>query len=84
MPQGNSIVRSITLPLPDSNISETFAMALPQDYAMINWPAQQFTWDRSTITIGTLCRYAPTYSAVIAGVQGVGVGSFSWSPYTDS
>ena len=28
MPQGNTIIRSVQLPLPDANISETFAMAL--------------------------------------------------------
>jgi len=69
MPQGNSIVRSITLPLPNSNVSETFAMALAQEYAMVNWPPTQFTWDSSTITIGTLCSYAPTYSALLQGIQ---------------
>jgi hypothetical protein len=73
MPAGNSIVRSIALPLPNSNISETFAMALVQDYAMVNWPPTQFTWDSSTITIGTLCSYAPTYSALLQGINSSGV-----------
>lgn len=43
MPAGNSVIRSITLPMPNSNISETFAWAGPQDYAMINWVPTQFT-----------------------------------------
>jgi hypothetical protein len=83
LPAGNSIIRSVNLPLPDANISETFAMALPQDYAMVNWPPQQFTWDSSTITIGTLCSYAPSYSALLQGIQSTGI---SQSPpnYSDS
>jgi len=73
MPQGNAWIRSTTLPLPDANISETFAMALVQDYAQIAWPPVQFTYDSSTILIGTLFSYAPTYSALIQGIQGSGV-----------
>jgi hypothetical protein len=65
MPQGNSIVRQFTLPLPDSNISETFAMSYVQDYGAINWPPAQFTYDQSTITISTLCSYPPTFSALV-------------------
>lgn len=73
IPQGNSIVRSTTLPMPDSNISETFAMSVVQDYCQFQWPAVQFTWDSSTLVIGTLCSYAPTYSALLQGIQGVSV-----------
>ncbi len=83
MPAGNSIIRSINLPLPDANISETFAMALPQDYAMINWAPQQFTWDSSTITIGTLCSYAPSYSGLLQGIASTGIGQVPPS-YSDS
>ena len=83
LPQGNTIIRSVQLPLPDANISETFAMALPQDYAAIVWAPQQFTWDSSTITIGTLCSYAPSYSALLQGIQGVGIGTTPPS-YSDS
>ena len=72
MPQGNSMIRSISLPLPNSNVSETFAWAGPQDYSLVNWAPQQFSWDSSTIIIGTLCSYAPTYSALLQGIQGVG------------
>ena len=31
LPQGNALVRSTTLPIPDSNVSETSVMVLPQD-----------------------------------------------------
>jgi hypothetical protein len=72
MPQGNSMIRSVTVPLPSSNISETFAWAGPQDYSLVNWAPQQFSWDSSTIILGTLCSYAPTYSALLQGIVGVG------------
>jgi hypothetical protein len=81
MPAGNSVIRSISLPMPDSNVSECFAMSLVQDYCAINWPPTQFTYDQSTITIGTLCSYAPTYSALIQGIQSSGVPQ---TPPTDS
>jgi hypothetical protein len=35
MPQGNALIRSVTLPIPDSNVSETSYMALPQDYVAV-------------------------------------------------
>ena len=31
LPQGNALVRSTTLPIPDSNVAETSVMVLPQD-----------------------------------------------------
>jgi hypothetical protein len=73
MPQGNSVVLSKTLPLPDSNVSETFYWAGPQDYCAVSWPPTQFTYDQSTIVIGTLCSAAPQFSALIQGIQGSGV-----------
>jgi hypothetical protein len=35
MPQGNALIRSVTLPIPDSNVAETSYMALPQDYVAV-------------------------------------------------
>jgi hypothetical protein len=72
-PQGNALVRSSTLPIPDSNVGETFAVACVQDYAAIDWVPVQFTWDCSTVIISTLCSYAPTWSGVIQGIQSPGV-----------
>ena len=34
-PQGNSLIRQKTLPIPDSNVSETSVMVLPQDYVAV-------------------------------------------------
>lgn len=74
LPQGNSLVRSTTLPIPDSNVSETSVMVLPQDYIAVQWPVVQFTYDASTFEIGTMCHYAPAWSAIIQGIQGTGIG----------
>lgn len=68
-PQGNAMVRSVTLPIPDSNVSQTSVMALPQDYVAVQWPVTQFTYDASTFEIGTFAHYAPGWSGVIQGIQ---------------
>ena len=74
-PQGNSLIRQKTLPIPDSNVSETSVMVLPQDYVAVQWPVTQFTYDASTFEIGTFCHYAPTWNGLIQGIQGVGIGT---------
>jgi hypothetical protein len=71
-PQGNALVRSKTLPIPDSNVSETSYMAMVQDYVAIQWPVIQMTYDASTFEIGTLVNVAPGWNALIQGIQGVG------------
>ena len=73
-PQGNSLIRQKTLPIPDSNVSETSVMVLPQDYVAVQWPVVQFTYDASTFEIGTFCHYAPAWNGIIQGIQGVGIG----------
>ena len=62
MPQGNALIRSRTLPIPDSNVSQTSVMSMVQDYAAIQWPAVQFSYDCSTISVGTMAHYAPAWS----------------------
>jgi hypothetical protein len=74
-PQGTSLIRSTTLPIPDSNVAETSVMVLPQDYVAVQWPVTQFTYDASTFQIGTMCHYAPAWSALIQGIQGSGIGN---------
>lgn len=83
MPAGNAIVRSVTLPIPDSNVSETSVMVLPQDYVAVQWPTVQFTYDASTFEIGTMCHYAPQWSGLIQGIQSTGIGNIPPS-YGDS
>ncbi len=41
------MIRSKTLPMPQTNISETTALAAVQDYMQIQWPAIQLTYDQS-------------------------------------
>jgi hypothetical protein len=74
-PQGNALIRQKTLPIPDSNVSETSVMTLPQDYVAVQWPVTQFTYDASTFEIGTFCHYAPAWNGLIQGIQGVGIGT---------
>lgn len=69
MPQGNAMVRSRTLPIPDSNVAETSVMALVQDYVAVQWPVTQFSYDASTLEIGTMAHYAPGWSGLIQGIQ---------------
>ena len=69
MEQGTSAVMSWTLPLPDSNISETWAWVGPQDYLGQSWPVIQQSYDFSTYVRGTLVGYAPTYNAVLTGIK---------------
>ena len=75
MPQGNALIRQKTLPIPDSNVSETSVMVLPQDYVAVQWPVVQFTYDASTFEIGTFCHYAPGWNGLIQGISGVGIGN---------
>jgi len=73
-PQGNSLIRQKTLPIPDSNVSETSVIVAVQDYVAVQWPVQQFTYDASTFTISTMAHYAPAWNGVISGIAGVGIG----------
>jgi hypothetical protein len=69
MPQGNALVLSHTLPMPDSQVSQTTQYVLPQDYMAINWPVIQHTYDISTYWFGALVHYAPAWSGFIGGIQ---------------
>lgn len=74
-PQGNSLIRQKTLPIPDSNVSETSYMVMVQDYVAVQWPVVQFTYDASTFEIGTFAHVAPAWNGLIQGIQGVGIGT---------
>ncbi|MGH3376333.1 MAG: hypothetical protein ACRDP6_16490 [Actinoallomurus sp.] len=68
MPLGCSIVRSRTLPVPDSEVSNTSEVINVQDYMAVEWPVVQFTYDQSTYMYGTLVHYAPGWSGAITGL----------------
>ena len=82
-PQGQALIRQKTLPMPYSNITETTALATVQDFMQIAWPAVQFTYDSSLFWVSALCHYAPSYSGLIQGIAGNGIGTVSPSD-TDS
>lgn len=68
LPQGNSLVLSHTLPIPDSSVSNTVEYHLPQDYMAINWPVIQHTYDISSYWLGALVHYAPAWSGAVKGI----------------
>jgi hypothetical protein len=68
LPQGNMPIISWTLPLPDSNISDTFAVYNVQDYMAIEWPVTQFAYETSSFWYGTFVSYAPAWQAAITGI----------------
>lgn len=69
MPVGVSFAWSKTLPVPDSEVSNTFAVNNVVDYIGYDWPDIQFTYDFSTYQLGTFVPYAPAWSGAIVGLQ---------------
>lgn len=69
MPLGAAIIRSRTLPVPDSEVSNTSEIVNVQDYMSVEWPVVQFTYDQSTYMFGTLVHYAPAWSGAITGLS---------------
>jgi hypothetical protein len=68
MPFGTSIIWSKTLPVPDSEIANTFEVRNVQDYLMYPWPVIQYTYDASTYQLGTFVPYAPAWSGALTGL----------------
>lgn len=68
-PAGSVFVRSKTLPIPDSEVSETSKMVMVQDYMSVDWPQIQFTYDQSTYTFGTMVHQAPKWNGALVGIQ---------------
>jgi hypothetical protein len=68
LPQGNMPIISWTLPLPDSNISDVFAVYNVQDYMAIEWPVTQFAYETSSYWYGTMVCYAPAWQGAITGI----------------
>jgi hypothetical protein len=70
MPAGCAMIRSKTLPVPDSEVSATSAVVNVQEYMSVDWPVIQMTYDQSTYLYGTLVHYAPAWSGLIVGITG--------------
>jgi hypothetical protein len=71
LPQGTMPILSWTLPLPDSNVSDTFAVYNVQDYSAIEWPVTQFAYETSSYWYGTFVCYAPAWQGAITGITKV-------------
>lgn len=66
--QGVSPILSWTLPLPDSQISDTWKVFNVQDYMAIQWPVTQFAYEASTYWYGTFLCYAAQWQGCISGI----------------
>lgn len=69
MPSGTALIRSLTLPVPDSEVSNTAEVVCVQDYMAIDWPVIQATYDQSTYVYSALVHYAPAWSGMIMGIK---------------
>jgi hypothetical protein len=69
MPSGTALIRSLTLPVPDSEVSNTAEMVCVQDYMAVDWPVIQATYDQSTYVYSALVHYAPAWSGLILGIK---------------
>jgi hypothetical protein len=69
MPSGAALIRSLSLPVPDSEISNTAEVINVQDYMAIDWPVIQATYDQSTYLYGALVHYAPAWSGLLLGIK---------------
>lgn len=68
MPAGVALIRSRTLPVPDSEVSNTNEVVNVQDYMAVEWPNVQMTYDVSTYQMGVLVHYAPAWSGSLVGI----------------
>jgi hypothetical protein len=69
LPQGNSLIVSDTLPMPDSQVSEVFAVWNVQDLMGVDWPVNQFAYESSSYWYGTAICYAPGWLGSISGIK---------------
>jgi hypothetical protein len=68
MPQGNCPIISDTLPIPDSQVSNVWAVCNVQDFMGIDWPVTQFAYESSSYWFGTMINYAPGWNGCVSGV----------------
>lgn len=69
LPQGVAPIISKTLPIPDTEVSDVWAVVNVQDYQGIQWPVTQFSYDFSTYWRGTLVGYAPAWNGIVTGIK---------------
>lgn len=71
MPQGNAPIISDTLPLPDSEVSDVWAVFNVQDMMGVDWPVTQFAFESSSYWMGSLVCYAPAWNGALTGIKKV-------------
>jgi hypothetical protein len=71
MPQGNSALLSYTLPIPDSNVSEVWAVHTVQDFMAVEWPVIDFNYSNSVYFNETLVGSAPQFNGLLQGIKAV-------------
>lgn len=69
LPQGVMPVISWTLPIPDSQVSDVWAVYNVQDYMSVEWPVTQFAYETSSYWFGTLVCYAPGWCGAVTGIE---------------
>jgi hypothetical protein len=63
------VILSDTLPVPDSQVSECWAVYNVQDLMGIDWPVTQFAYESSSYWFGTFFCYAPAWQGSITGIK---------------
>jgi len=71
MPTGNSTILSYTLPIPDSNVSDVWAVHNTVDYMAIEWPVVDFNYSNSVYWNGALTCAAPQFNGLLQGIKTV-------------
>ena len=71
LPQGNSLILSDTLPIPDTEVSDVWAAYNVQDLMGVDWPVNQFAFESSSYWFGSLVCYAPAWNGSICGIKKV-------------
>jgi hypothetical protein len=69
LPQGVAPVLSYTLPIPDTEVSDVWAVVNVQDYMGIQWPVVQTSYDFSTYWRGGFVGYAPAWNGLVTGIK---------------
>lgn len=69
MPQGNTAILSDTLPIPDTQVSDVWAVYNVQDLMGIDWPVTQFAYESSSYWFGAMLCYAPAWNASVTGIK---------------
>ena len=68
LPQGVCPILSDTLPIPDTQVSNVWAVVNVQDFMGIDWPVTQFAYESSSYWFGGFLCYAPGWNGCVSGV----------------